>query len=282
MEPPRDATVFMHDPAQAGFDGRGVVVEIVPVEAHPRFQAETVSCSQASEPDPVRASDAEQVLGEGECERGGNGDLEAVFACVAAAGDQDLCLGGIQVGEVGGGEGGGETLTEIEGFDIQILHTREREDALEDLCTERALQGDQALGVTDFPCYVTQSLLLECFDLGGQVCEVFLFTGRIGDDVEELGSEAVYDGVVNDASGEWMEEAGESRLVLRESCGGGGGYGLEERSSARAGEMMLDPVVSPRLACSSLTAMSNGSKRTCAQHRTSCTSRGSIYGSPLH
>ena len=88
------APVFAYDPAEAGFDGGGAVVEVVPIQAHACFQAEGVAGSETGEPERVRAGFLEEKAGEWVGEVWGNGDFKTIFACVAAAGDEDTVFGG--------------------------------------------------------------------------------------------------------------------------------------------------------------------------------------------
>lgn len=86
---------------------------------------------------------------------------------------------------------------------------------------------------TDYPLHIRGPsvggrLFVESVELCAEVGEVFVLACGVGDEVEELRTEAGDDAVVYDAACERVEEAGEGRMVVLKGSCGGGGDALEE------------------------------------------------------
>ena len=84
------ALVELHDPAEAGLERRGRLVELVPVERQRRLEAQRVARAEADRRDrPIGAPRLEQRVPERAACRRADVELEAVLAGVAGARDQD-------------------------------------------------------------------------------------------------------------------------------------------------------------------------------------------------
>ena len=87
------AAHFLDRPGQAGFDGRGARVEVVPVQAQPRFKPQGVARTQARR---QHFRLRQQGLGQRDGLRVGHRDLETVFAGVARARDEAARAGELE------------------------------------------------------------------------------------------------------------------------------------------------------------------------------------------
>lgn len=257
------------DPGEAAFDGGGAVVQVVAVEAHARFETQAVARAQAGQPQFVAPRGLQEVRGHGDRVLGRDGDLEAVFAGVTAAGGEDD--GRLAVGE-------GE-LDEFRGAEVEVLEVDGGgvgEYGLQDIGGQGTLQCNQALAGELFELDRGLVGVVPRVNVGHQVGVVLFATPGVGHDVELLGREARDDGVVADAAGLGMQERGEGGLVWRKGGEVGWSKLLEQGGGAGAAEVVLHPTDRCRLVKGGRWRMINGDVLTCGSRRTSSPSHVSI------
>lgn len=220
------------DPAQASLDGGGGVIQVVAVQAHARLEPQAVPRAQARELELLRA-DGQQRLGHGHgLPGGGDRDLEAVLAGVAAAADEH------GAGRAGAGQ---PDLGRGAGAKVQLGQAdrvRVGEHGLEDRGAQGALQGDEPLLVL----LLMADLAAKGGELGGQVGVVLVAAGGVGDDVEGVMGKLGDDGVVDDAAGLGVQEGGQGAPVDGQGLEVGRGDGLQEGGGVRAAEDALHHV----------------------------------------
>lgn len=196
------AAVFADDPAQGCGGGCLGGGDVVAVEAHACFEAEGVASGEAGEADLVGAGEEEVGDFGGERRRAfrWDGDLEAVFAGVACAGDEEGVRG---LGAVGQSEVHRAALAEVQSAQVGFRGGGALgvDEGLEHGGRERALQRHQGTVREDVPFNAVRAIGLPVgVDFRLQESEVLFPTGSVGDKVERVWPAAGDDAVINDTA----------------------------------------------------------------------------------
>ena len=192
----------------------------MPVQAHARFQPETISRCETGPPDFSAVGeegfgDASGELRGAVAGLGRDADFEPVFAGVAGAGDEK---GGGVEGRGGGGFGEGElepaAVAEVEAGEVRVdggIVGVVVGESLEEFCGGGALQGEEGVMVERVPVDCVRGGgfgLEEGGEFGADEGEIGVAAAGVGDEVEGVFADAGDDCVVDDAAG-WVggEEA---------------------------------------------------------------------------
>jgi hypothetical protein len=183
----------------------------VAVETHAGFETEGIAGGETGQAGLAVVCEEKlgDLRGEVGCSGGWDRNLEAVFAGVTRARDEERVGSGSAVGE---SEVQLAAVAKVEGAQVglgggSIGCVDER---LEDGGGERALQRDQRAVFEDIPLDAVGTVLGAIgFNLGSQVLQVLGAAAGVGHEVEQVSGAAGDDTVVDDSTGAFFQEAGE-------------------------------------------------------------------------
>lgn len=237
METAHRAAVLGDDPAEAGFDGGGGVVQVVAVQTHTGLETEGVTGAQTGGLETLRARDLEESLDDGGGDLGhgtlvgSEGQLKTVLAGVATAGDEDGG-GDAAVSELEVGHDGAAEVELVGACDIA------GQELVEDLGALRALEGDQTTTIVASPLDIATKLA----ELLIQVLGVLLKARAVGDDVELILSQPRDNRVIHNTTGSRPQERRQLALHERLALPVRRGDLLQERRRRRTLEGVLHHV----------------------------------------